>query len=221
MAVDPRTPVIVGVGQHVHRPDDPASTSPVDLMIEAIGAAAADAGLSALPSAVDSIRVVSLLSYRARNPALLVAERLGVAAAETAYTTAGGNSPQSLVNRTALDIAAGRADLVVLAGAEAWRTRMQARKSGTRFEWPKAPEDAPPVVIGDELEMTHPAETSKGIYLPVQVYPMFETAIRAASGTSPDDHLAAVAELWSRFSRVAAANPHAWTRDGDVGSRGH
>ena len=152
-------------------------------MVEAIGAATGRRRAEpAFHRAVDSIRVVSLLSYRARNPALLVAERLGIAAAETAYTTAGGNTPQSLVNRTALDIAAGRADLVVLAGAEAWRTRMQARKAGTRFEWPKAPEDAPPVVIGDELEMTHPAEAAKGIYLPVQVYPMFETAIRAAGG---------------------------------------
>jgi acetyl-CoA C-acetyltransferase len=42
------------------------------------------------------------------------------------------------------------------------------------------------------------------------MYPMFETAIRAANGTSPDDHLDAIAALWSRFSHVAAGNPYAW-----------
>ena len=114
---DRRTPVIVGVGQHVHRPDDPAPTSPVDLMGEAVRAAAADAGLAGVPSSVDSVRVVSLLSYRAGNPAWLLTEQLGISAREHAYTTVGGNTPQSLVNRTALDIAGGLADLVVLTGS--------------------------------------------------------------------------------------------------------
>ena len=42
---------------------------------------------------------------------------------------------------------------------------------------------------------------------------MFETAVRAAAGRAPDDHLVAVSELWSRFSDVAADNPFAWIRD--------
>jgi acetyl-CoA C-acetyltransferase len=210
---DRRTPVIVGVGQHVHRPDEPAPTSPVELMGEAVRAAAADAGLAGVPSSVDSVRVVSLLSYRAGNPAWLLAEQLGISAREHAYTTVGGNTPQSLVNRTALDIAGGRVDLVVLTGSEAWRTRMQARKAGSRHTWPVAPDDHPPVIIGEELEMTHQAETAKGVYLPVQVYPMFDTAIRASMGRTPDEQVATIAELWSRFSQVAAGNPYAWLRE--------
>ena len=30
--------------------------------------------------------------------------------------------------------------------------------------------------------MSHPAELARGIVMPVQVYPMFETALRAAAG---------------------------------------
>ena len=41
----------------------------------------------------------------------------------------GGNSPQSLVNVTALDIQAGRLDVAILSGGEAWRTFMRARKA--------------------------------------------------------------------------------------------
>jgi len=137
---------------------------------------------------------------------------MAVTASEMAYTPAGGNAPQSLVNRTALDIASGLADLVVLTGAEAWRTRMRGRKAGTILDWPKAPEDSVPTVIGEELEMTHPAEAARGVYLPVQMYPLFDTAIRAATGATPDDHLATIAALWSRFSEVAVTNPHAWTQ---------
>jgi acetyl-CoA C-acetyltransferase len=42
---------------------------------------------------------------------------------------------------------------------------------------------------------------------------MFETAIRAAAGRTPDDHLSAVCELWASFSAVAARNPYAWIRE--------
>jgi acetyl-CoA C-acetyltransferase len=48
--------------------------------------------------------------------------------------------------------------------------------------------------------------------MPVQIYPIFESAIRAASGSSPEQHLEIISELWSRFSVVAAANPLAWSR---------
>ena len=214
MPLDPRTPVIVGAGQYVHR----AATvdhglEPVALMIEAVTAAAADTGLTALPQQVDSIRVVNLLSWRYGNPAWVLAQRLRIDASDLAYTTAGGNSPQALVNGTARDIAAGRVDLAVLAGGEAWRTRMRIKRAGTIVDWAKAPDSAIPLTIGDDLDMTHPAEAALGIYLPVQVYPLFESAIRAAAGTPPGEHVAETAALWSRFSAVAASNPYAWTTD--------
>jgi acetyl-CoA C-acetyltransferase len=68
------------------------------------------------------------------------------------------------------------------------------------------------VVVGHELKMNMQEEIDRGIWQPVQLYPMFETAIRAAAGTSPDDHLVRISELWARFSAVAADNPHAWNR---------
>jgi len=213
MTLDPRTPVIVGVGQFLHRAeglDD--ALEPAALMEQAIRAAATDAGLAGAP-AVDSIRVVSSLSWRYGNPAWVLARRLGVSPSELAYTTAGGNTPQTLVNVTSLDLLAGRLGAAVLVGGEAWRTRMRARKAGAILEWEKAPDDEPPVMIGKDLEMTHPAEAERGLYLPVQMYPMFETALRAAAGRAPDAHVRKVSELWARFSAVAADNPNAWLRD--------
>ena len=134
-------------------------------------------------------------------------------ARELAYTSAGGNTPQTLVNKTSLEILAGSLDVVALTGGEAWRTRMRARKLDATLDWPTAPEDQPPVMIGGDLDMTHPAEAERGVYLPVQIYPMFETAIRAAAGRGPDEHLVRVSELWASFSAVAADNPAAWIRD--------
>ena len=212
MPLDPRTPVVVGVGQHLHRARGVEDAlEPAALMEEAARHAASDAGLGAVPE-LDSIRVVGLLSWRYGDPAWALAARLGQQPAELAVTTMGGNSPQTLVNTTASEILAGDVDVVLLAGAEAWRTRMRARKAGVEPQWPKAPEGQTPRVLGSELEMNMQPELDRQIYMPVQLYPLFETAIRAASGASPDDHLVRISEMWARFSEVAAHNPHAWIR---------
>ncbi len=215
MTIDPRTPVLVGVGQVTHHAaglDD--ALAPVELMARAVEAASADAGLSAVPSP-DAVRVVSLLSWRYRDPARFVAERLGIEPHERAYSTGGGNSPQSLVNLTAGEILRGELDLAVITGAESWRTRNRAAKAGvalTELGWPEVDESVEPDrLIGEPLDMNHPTEQALGIVMPIQVYPMFETAIRAAAGETVDEHQVKVSELWSRFSQVASDNPYAWT----------
>lgn len=214
MSLDPRTPVLIGVGQVSFKaPSLEAGREPADLMVEAIGLAAADAGLSGVPNP-DSIRVVKSLSWRYRDAARAIADRLGITSREYAYTTDGGNTPQSLVNASAGEIQRGELDLAILTGGEAWRTRMKSRADGVELAWTKQPDDvAPDRIIGEALEMVHDAEKAIGVFMPVQVYPMFETAVRAASGESVDDHQVTISELWSRFSDVAATNPYAWLRD--------
>ncbi|MFK8025915.1 MAG: acetyl-CoA acetyltransferase [Ilumatobacter sp.] len=220
MTLDPRTPVIVGVGQYNHRADGlDDALEPVALMERAVHAASADAGLDG-PPAPDSIRVVNVIGWRYRNTPRFLAERLGVdhrsSNVELAESAAGGNSPQTLVNRTALDIATGSLDVAILAGGEAFRTFMRARKHGVTLDWPKADKDDEsdrPVIIGDEVTMNLPAERDRGIVMPVQIYPMFETALRAEAGRTVEEHQAHLGRLWSALSHVAAANPHAWIRE--------
>jgi acetyl-CoA C-acetyltransferase len=215
MPVDPRSPVIVGVGQHLHRAeglDD--ALSPVALMAEAVQAAAADSGGANVLAHAQSVRIVQLLSWRYRDPAALLAARLGMQPAETAYTTAGGNTPQSLVNQTALEILNGTLDCAVLSGGESWRTRMRARRTEIVLDWEKQEDTVEPTrMIGSEMKMNHPYELERGVVMPVQVYPMFETALRAQRGEAVADHQVRTSELWARFSEVASANPYAWVRD--------
>ena len=209
---DPKTPVLIGAGQFLHHAKGlDNALDPAALMCEAIRAAAADAGLASVPDA-DSLRVVSLLSWRYGNPALVVAQQLGLSPRETAVTTMGGNSPQSLVNETALAIQRGELDLAILTGGEAWQSRSRSRKAALELSWPKAPVDSFPRTLGDDLEMNHPAERERGLMMPVQIYPMFETAIRASTGRTVDQQQVLASELWSRFSDVAARNPFAWSR---------
>ena len=205
----PRTPVLVGYGQ-VNQRDERPDVEPVDLM-EAAARAAADPRVL---EAVDSVRVVNLLSWRYRDPGLLLAQRIGAKNAATRYTAIGGNMPQALVNQACLDIQAGRAETVLITGAETWRTRSRVRARGEKLDWTKQDESVPMAPGSDEVfPMAGPGELRINLDRPSYVYPMFEEAVRIANGTAPDEHRRSIGELWARFSEVAARNPHAWNRE--------
>ncbi len=206
--MDSRTPVLVGVGQVNQRADAP-EIEPVDLMAEAARAAADPRVLQA----IDTIRVVNLLSWRYRDPGLLLGERIGAAGAATRYSGVGGNTPQSLVNQACLDIQQGRADAVLLAGGETWRTRMKLRAKGIRPDWTRQDETVPVPPGGEDVPMSGPAEDRIGLDRPSFVYPLFEQALRIANGESSDEHRQRIGTLWARFSQVAAGNPHARSRE--------
>ena len=210
MAIDPRTPVLIGTGQVVQRAEgiDDARDA-VALMGEAITLAANDAGLSSVPNP-DAIRVVSLLSWKYGNPAQLIAEDLGLSPRETGLSAMGGNTPQTLVNSASREILAGKADLIILSGGEVTRTRARYRKAGVEPDWRYSPIE--PTLVSEDLVMNMPEERERNIMMPIQIYPLFETALRAQAGHSVDEHQVYISELWSRFSQVAAKNPYAWTQ---------
>jgi acetyl-CoA C-acetyltransferase len=208
MPVDPRTPVLIGAGQ-VNQYDETEAPDPVGLMAVAARAAAE----SRVLEAVDSIRVVNILSWRYRDPGLLLGSQLNAAHFRTRYSGVGGNVPQSLVNQACLDIQRGRADVVLIGGSERWRTRMRLRAGDRRPDWPQQ-DDAVPMAEGgdDDVPMAGPAEQRIELVRPAHVYPLFEQALRIAAGESADAHRRRIGELWSQFSAVAERNPYAWSR---------
>jgi acetyl-CoA C-acetyltransferase len=212
MPINPRTPVLVGYGQLNHHEDPAAEANakePVDLM----AAAARQAADQRVLDAVDSIRVVNLLSARYRDPGLLLGQRIGADSPATRYSGIGGNVPQSLVNQACLDIQHGRADVVLVAGAEMWRTRMQLRAKGKRLTWTDQDDSVPlPQGSDENVPMAGPAEDRIGLDRPAYIYPMFEQALRISAGESIEDHRKRIGRLWARFNAVAVHNPHAWIR---------
>lgn len=208
MPVNPRTPVLVGYGQVNHR-EEHTDVEPVDLM----AAAAREAAEPRVLEAVDSIRVVNLLSARYRDPGLLVAHRIGADKPATRYSGVGGNVPQSLVNQACLDIRHGRADVVLIAGAETWRTRTQLKAAGRKLVWTQQDESVPiPQGADDHVPMAGRAEERIKLDRPAYVYPLFEQALRISNGEPMPAHRRRIGELWARFNAVAVNNPHAWIR---------
>lgn len=169
---DPRTPVLVGGGQVNQRE---GSCEPVELIAQAARAAEADSGGQGLLAAVDSIRLVAMLSWRYRDPGRLVAERIGARPGHSLYSGDGGNQPQALVSSAARDIAAGRADVVLVGGGEAWRTRMRLRAAGERPAWTRQDDSIPAAPrFGPERPLLSDAEQRIGLDRPSSVYPLFE-----------------------------------------------
>ncbi len=218
-----REPVIVGVAQVSQREDDPlAARSPLDLMVDAVSQAALDSGNPEILKSTNSIRVVrGMWGYQ--NPAQSIAEKLQLTQIETGLTSLGGNYVQTLANQSFLDIQSGHSDIIVLTGAECGRTQSRARSAGLTLDW--NPVSATPgqdpigraqritqpdVFIGSHRNTRHQAELQRGIRHPIQYYPLFEIALRSASGETVSNHFERIARLWSGFSTVAKNNPDAW-----------
>ncbi len=112
-------------------------------------------------------------------------------------------------------IETGECDVVLLGGAECVYTRWRARREPKAWlTWTTADDPPCPIVVGDARAGSSDYELAHGAAAPTQIYPLFETALRAAHRRGVDEHQVAVSDLWARFSAVAATNPHAWSREG-------
>jgi acetyl-CoA C-acetyltransferase len=210
--LNPNTPVIIGIAQIQQRITDPElGDEPVDMMVNAVREAAEDAGNPAMLGAVDSVRVIRGI-WRYKQPAGYVAQMIGSPNAEKFGTPFGGNSVQSAVNQTALEILSGGKSLVVLTGAENGNTLAKARKKGIELTY-KQTAGAYDRMLAVEDPMSCEAEMARGIGAPIQMYPIFENALRYQRGQTIEEHIKQVSEMWAGFSKVAEGNPGAWIRD--------
>jgi acetyl-CoA C-acetyltransferase len=207
--LDPRLPVVVGVA--AAGPDDEGPT-PVDLMARAAEQAAADAGAPALLPAVDLV-LCPRGSWPSTDPARALARRFGAGRARTVVAEL-GILQSTLVSRAAAAVVSGAAGVVLVAGGEA------RRRASRQAPAPETSSDAdvPDEVLAPQGRIISAEEIGAGLLNAPSHYALLENARRGALGISLDDHLGSIAELWSRFSAVAAANPRAafprwWTAD--------
>jgi acetyl-CoA C-acetyltransferase len=128
-------------------------------------------------------------------------------------TTVGGNSPQLLMNELAPAVARGDVRAALVGGTECVYTRWRARREPKIWlDWTQADDPPCAIVVGDPRAGTNDYEMAHTAIAPTQIYPLFETALRADAGHTVEEHQIAVSELWATFAATAAANPHAWSR---------
>ena len=208
--MNPRTPVIVGVGQILNRSADlDDALEPLELMRQALTQAETDTGVGNVLRQTQSVRVVRGI-WNYQNPARLIADAIGAPAAQTVGTLIGGNQNQAVVNETAQAILAGALDLAVITGAENGKSAAKARRVGRTLPSTPAPGQYDHIIGAAQQPEHHEYEIAKGIRRAIQVYPMYDNAIRYHRGETLDQHLTRVSQLWSRFNDVAQTNPNAW-----------
>jgi acetyl-CoA C-acetyltransferase len=199
--LDPRTPVLVGVGA--------ASTDAeaTVLMTQAVLAAAADAGMTAMLGSVDRIAVPQG-SWSYPDPARLVAEGVGARSART-HLVELGIPQQAVINDALSAIAAGRSDLAVVVGGEARRWARDVARTGREAVETAQDGVVPDVVRRRPGPLMEPVEVAHRLWEPVQQYAMIDNALRFAEGMTLEQHRAEIARLWGRFNQVAGHNPEA------------
>lgn len=214
--IDPRNPVVIGVGQTSQKLPAGDALPPIELFEAAALAADADTGSPhSMLARVDIVAAVQITSWRYPDPGALLARRLGIHPRRTALSTVGGNSPQLLVNQMASLIARGDTDVVLIGGGESMHTRWRARREPrVQLEWSSGGDDPCTWIIGDDRQGVTDYEMAHAALTPTQVYPLFETALRHAQGHGVAEHQRVVSELWAGFAAVAAENPDAWSRVG-------
>jgi acetyl-CoA C-acetyltransferase len=195
--VDPRQPVLAGVAQSVRFPGEP-----LEAMVDVAAAALREA-----PLRPDVVAVVDPVSWPVDGRHL--AERLRLSPREVIHSGMGGSSPQALVNRLSQQIAEGRLDCALIAGAEALASVMPYVKAGEQAPW--TPAERPPGLADSDPPGNSELEAAAGLIAPIFFYPLIEHAVRRAARRSRADHLQHIAAMWSRFSHVAAENPYAWS----------
>jgi acetyl-CoA C-acetyltransferase len=218
--VDPRTPVIVGVGQFTERIDDPEyrGMSAVDLATAAAESALADTGVNVATVAKTVDTVFGLRQFeisgpmpaafgKSNNYPRSVMNRLGGDPARVVLEPVGGQSPQKLVTEAGNAIVAGDADVVMIMGSEPGST---ARYFANRDDKPDFTEH----VEGQLEDRGHQIFSYIDEYTiqhgltgaPVQ-YGLLENARRSRLGLSVAEYRLKMAELFAPFSKVAAKNP--------------
>jgi len=226
MALDDRTPILVGCGQITQREPDPLKAlPPIDLTAEAARQALADgeAG-SKLTEALDTVVVIRSFSDtswrfacpfgRYTNPPKSIANRLGADNVKRQiYTYAGGNMPQWSVNRLFEMITRGEIGVALIAGGEALATQKAAQRANIELDWNEDP-GGEPEHWGVETRGWNDREDRHKMAGAIFAYPLFENAIRAQNNRTIPDHLLAMGKLFSHFAAVAAANPLADRRRG-------
>jgi acetyl-CoA C-acetyltransferase len=207
-ALDPRTPILVGVGT-AQRPDvadtDDAPVEPVDLMVRAALAALDDAGGRGLAARLGSVAVpVGNWSYA--DPARLVAARIGADAARSVRVEIG--VPQQTPVRVAVErIRRGELDAALVVGGEAKATQLRRSRAGLEVPEVDQGEVEPDERWSPQGEIISASEVTAGIWQPVEQFACIDNALRAAEGRTVDEQLDEIADLWVRMNEVARSFP--------------
>jgi len=222
-SLDPRTPVVVGVGQASERLDAQTyrARSPVDLAADAAADALADTGAdpATVAAAIDTVAGIRQFENsvpgaraplgRSDNYPRSVAGRIAASPARAVLEISGGQAPQHLVNEFAAVIAGGGSEVTLIFGSEAISTIEHFARAGSKPDFTEHAEGSLEDRGYGLAGMMSRHRAAHGLTGAPSQYALIDNARRARLGQTRQEYAAAMGALFAPFSRVAAANPHA------------
>ena len=222
MSIDLNTPVIVGVGEVTeHLTESLSEASSAQALAAQAAAIALNDALSVEQLAGEIDVLVATRTFpdstpmwpqpfgTTNNMPRSIARRVGANPARAIYSTMGGNTPQKLVNQWCEHLADGKANMVLLAGAEVIATTKAAMKAGQSLDWAEEIEgELEDQGIGMQGIFSYPQMQHQLLAAPAS-YAICEMARRKSQNKDIASYTQEMAELLAPFSEVAANNPNA------------
>ncbi|WP_026942401.1 hypothetical protein [Hellea balneolensis] len=203
-----RQPVIIGIGEYSERPDNIAkSLEPSEMMARALETANKDCGGQALAK-IDSLDVVMPMSWRYSDLAGELGKALNISPKRAVLGPSGGQTPLKYIHEAAINIAEGRSKVAAVVGGEAQYSLVSAQRAGQMPSWSPFASDGPN--FADTPGAIHPLSLQLGLYLPLNIYPLFEAATAAHWGQTPQEADAETAKILELSSFIAGQNPNSW-----------
>ena len=202
--------VIIGVGEVTEKlQNGEIGREPMRLIVEACENALKDSGgdIGSLKSAISAVKIINQMGWPYANIASLSAQYLGLQTSDCEETPVGGNMPTKYLADAARQIQSGEQQMVLIAGGEATASLVAAGKLKQRPEW-TPPEEGQP--RPRKAEFFHPEAIKYGLNMPVDVYPLYDNAIRAEWGQSFAEAQQESGDIGAGMAVVAAANPNSW-----------
>lgn len=220
------TPVIIGVGQHSERVGEPGyeALSHMDMAGRALQAAIDDCSArEPVARHIDLIAAIRQfeISYvgapvpfgKSDNVPRSIARRVGADPERAVLEVTGGQAPQKLVGEIAEHIAHCEFETAAIVGAEAVSTVLALMAKNEKPDWSEE--------VGGELddrgfgserilEKEWLGHSTHGV---IGGYACVDNARRNRLGLSVEEYRKSIGELFAPFTKVAAANPHAASRE--------
>lgn len=211
LEVASNTPVLIGaatVQQKTDHADEPLALMERALRLAGVDTGLPDSGVSLLGSADEIMVPKGIWNYS--DPARLLGQALGADSATTVLAEI-GILQQSLITRACQRIVQGDAQVVLVTGGEAKYRALIAAKAGQEASETSQVGAVPDVFLEPEAELWSPVESAAGLGMPVGYYAILDSALRYRQKLSVAQHRNMMADMYARFSEIAAANPDAWS----------
>jgi acetyl-CoA C-acetyltransferase len=213
-SISDRYPVIIGVGFCQEKLEDASASHEASaLMVKAIENAAQDAGQPELVKQLESICVLKGM-WDYKNPGKLIADAFGASHAKSILADV-GNLQLSALFDLCRAIQSGEQDIGVVVGGEAKYRELRAKITGQHISNTVQGDETalPDLYVGIPDPFATDAEANAGLFMPVELFSVIESAIRASQGLSLEAHRDTIAQLYSDYSKIAANNPRAWSHE--------